>query len=262
MKYNLIQAIEEGHHKLLTFGGAFSNHIAATAYAGHNFGLKTIGIIRGEELEKSWTQNPTLRLAAKYGMQFIFVDRATYRNRNTTAFIKSLEARFSPFYLIPEGGSNAMAIKGCEEILNQGDHDFDIIAACVGTGGTLAGIINASKEKQEILGFSVLKGDFLNADVRKFANKTNWRLINTYHFGGYAKVSLALIDFINQFKAATGIPLDPVYTGKLLFGILDMVKNGKIKNHSKILAIHTGGLQGIVGMNEKLKSKKLPLIHL
>lgn len=262
LKYNLIEAKKEEYSTILTFGGAFSNHIAATAFAGKEYGFKTIGIIRGEELQSKWKQNPTLVLAKEYGMQFKFVSRASYRERENPEFLKELENEFDKYYLLPEGGTNALAIKGCEEILTSADEVFDIISCAVGTGGTIAGIIDSSRASQHILGFPALKGDFLKKDICKFARKRNWELQTDYHFGGYAKVNMKLINFINDFRQKTGIPLDPVYTGKLLFGILDLVGKDYFPPQTKILAVHTGGLQGIVGINQILKRKNLPLLDL
>ncbi len=262
LKYNLIEAQRLKHDTLLTFGGAYSNHIVATACLGNENGLQTIGVIRGEELRDSWQDNPTLKKAASYGMQFYFVNRTAYRQKESKLFLKTLEAKFGLFYKIPEGGTNRFAIQGCEEILEETDSSFDLITAAVGTGGTLAGLVNASHPNQKVLGFSALKGDFLKEDIRKFAKKSNWQLISGYHFGGYAKVNTELVTFMNTFKKNTGIPLDPIYTGKMVFGVLDMVKTGKIKPNSRVLAIHTGGLQGIFGMNRVLANKNLPLIDL
>lgn len=262
LKYNLITAKKQGFDSLLTFGGAFSNHIAATAYAGQLYGLKTIGIIRGEELSKKWTKNQTLKLAHEYGMQFKFVSRDVYRNKTTQEAKKQWEVEFGSFYLLPEGGSNTLAVKGCQEILTADDSQFDVICSSVGTGGTIAGIINASLQNQTVLGFSALKGDFLKEDIRNFTPKENWRLQSNYHFGGYAKVTEELIHFINEFKLQTQIPLDPIYTGKMLYGILDLVKQDRFRPKTKILAIHTGGLQSISGMNTVLKKKKLPQISI
>lgn len=262
LKYNLIAAKEQGFDTLLTFGGAFSNHIAATAYAGKLHGLKTIGVIRGAELSEKWTENRTLKLAHEHGMQFKFVSRGDYRDKDTAETKKQLEAEFGSFYHLPEGGSNTLAIKGCQEILMADDSQFDIICSSVGTGGTIAGIINASKQSQTVLGFSALKGDFLKEDIRNFTPRENWRLQTNYHFGGYAKVTEELIRFINEFKLQTQIPLDPIYTGKMLYGILDLIKKDHFKPKTKILAIHTGGLQSISGMNVILKKKKLPQISI
>lgn len=260
LKYNIILAQKQQKNTLLTFGGAFSNHIAAVAAAGKEVGLKTIGIIRGEELYDKIETNPTLSFAKSCGMTFKFISREAYRDKTSPNFISKLKEEFGDFYLVPEGGTNDLAVKGCEEILTEEDAKFDYICCAVGTGGTISGLINASKSNQKVLGFSSLKGDFLNKDISKFARSTNWELITDYHFGGYGKINDSLIAFINKFKAETEIPLDPIYTGKMMFGIFDLIKKGYFKPNSKILAIHTGGLQGIDGMNAKLKKQNKPLI--
>ena len=262
LKYNISKAKNEGFGTLLTFGGAFSNHIVATACAANENGFKSIGIIRGEELAFKWHENPTLALATALGMQLKFIPRKHYKIKHTSVFIEELKAEFDDFYLIPEGGTNDLAVKGCEEILTENDSDFNIVCCSVGTGGTIAGIINSAYPEQHVIGFPALKGDFLKEDICKFANNKNWELQIKYNFGGYAKMNIELCDFINDFKDKTLIPLDPIYTAKMIYGILDMVKKGKFKPNTKILAIHTGGLQGIAGMNTVLKKKNLPLINL
>ncbi|WP_299435057.1 pyridoxal-phosphate dependent enzyme [uncultured Maribacter sp.] len=255
LKYNILAAKEKKQNTILTFGGAYSNHIAATAYAGKEQGLQTIGIIRGEELQGKWQNNATLRLAKEHGMHFKFVTREAYKSKEASEFINQLRKEFKDFYLLPEGGSNSLAIQGCEEILTPEDNVFNVIALAVGTGGTIAGIINTSKNNQKVIGFPALKGDFLQEDIRKFATKINWELQNKYHFGGYGKVSSELIMFINAFKKETNIPLDPIYTGKMVYGLIEMIKEDFFIPGTKILAIHTGGLQGIKGMNAVLKKK-------
>ncbi|GAB2765431.1 1-aminocyclopropane-1-carboxylate deaminase/D-cysteine desulfhydrase [Salinimicrobium soli] len=264
LKYNIEQAISEGQDTLLTFGGAFSNHIAATAAAGQLSGFKTIGVIRGEELgadlEETLAKNPTLKFAASCGMKFHFVSRSEYRNKTSEVFLESLKQQFGNFFLVPEGGTNAAAIKGCEEILSEKDVEFDIICSSVGTGGTISGLINSSAPHQKVLGFPALKGDFLKEEIRKYTSKNNWDLITNYHFGGYAKVNGELIAFMNDFRKKHNILLDPVYTGKLLFGICKLMEQGYFSENTRILAIHTGGLQGISGMNNYLKKKSLPQI--
>ncbi|WP_373518299.1 1-aminocyclopropane-1-carboxylate deaminase/D-cysteine desulfhydrase [Pricia sp.] len=260
LKFNLIEAKKQGRDTILTFGGAYSNHIAATAYAGKLHGFKTIGIIRGEELSGKWEANPTLQLASEHGMRFRFISRDDYRKKENPSYLKKLQSEFGSCHIVPEGGTNTLAIRGCEEILTPGDAYFDVVCCPVGTGGTLAGILNSAFENQLILGFPALKSDFLSEDIRNFALKENWKLITEYHFGGYAKVTAELIDFVNEFKQKTQIPLDPVYTGKMVFGILDLVKRDYFFPKTKILAIHTGGLQGIMGMNILLKKKNLPLL--
>jgi 1-aminocyclopropane-1-carboxylate deaminase len=259
LKYNLIQAEKEGFDTLLTFGGAFSNHIAAVAAAGKEFGFKTIGIIRGEELVDKVVDNPTLAFAQDCGMRFKFISRTQYRDKEEDGFIEALTEEFGRCYILPEGGTNALAVVGCEEILANGDEKFTHIACAVGTGGTIAGIVKSAGKHQKILGFPALKAD-LSGDIIKFAQPGNWELITGYHFGGYGKVNEALISFINSFYEKTSIPLDPVYTGKMVFGVMDLIDKGYFPEGSDILIIHTGGLQGIKGMNRELSKKGLPII--
>lgn len=257
LKYNLAQAKKENQTTLLTFGGAFSNHILAVAAAGKEYGLKTIGIIRGEELQAKIDENPTLQKAQEFGMVFEFVTRESYREKESPEFIGMLKQKFGSFYMLPEGGTNDLAVKGCEEILSPEDADFDYICCAVGTGGTISGIINCSKPGQQVLGFPALKGGFLKEDICRFATKENWDLITDYHFGGYAKVSEELIGFINAFYKKNKIILDPIYTGKMVFAVIDLISKNYFPEGSRILMVHTGGLQGIAGMNKMLKQKKL-----
>lgn len=260
LKYNLEQAQKEKHRSLLSFGGAFSNHIAATAFAGKKNGFETIGVIRGEELASKIQENPTLKFAKECGMKFEFVSREKYKTKDSKEFISELAQKFGSFYLIPEGGTNDLAVKGCEEILTDRDSDYDFICCSIGTGGTIAGLINSSFSHQKVIGFPSLKGDFLKEDICKFVTNTNWDINSKYHFGGYAKVSDELIFFMNNFYSKYKILLDPIYTGKLVFGVIDLISKNYFPLHSKILIIHTGGVQGIAGMNLKLKSKKLQTI--
>lgn len=265
LKYNLQEATKNNIHTLLTFGGAYSNHIVATAVAGKMNGFKTVGVIRGDELgmdlEKTLRTNSTLKTAHQYGMKFLFISRSDYQQKSTTEFLKKLHVHFGKFYLIPEGGTNELAIKGCEEILTEKDSYFNIICCAVGTGGTISGLINSAKNHQKIIGFPALKGDFLTHEIRKFTKKnTQWQLEHNYHFGGYAKVNNALIAFINQFKKETNILVDPIYTGKMLFGIVDLILKDTFPENSAIVAIHTGGIQGVDGVNQKLLKKGMDLI--
>lgn len=255
LKYNLEAAKKQNQEVLLTFGGAFSNHIVAVAGAGETFGFETIGIIRGEELQDKISENPSLKLAQQLGMKFVFISREQYRLKDTADFIEKLRKDYGEFYLLPEGGTNALAIKGCEEIITDLDFEFTHICTSVGTGGTITGIINGSATNQKIIGFSSLKGDFLQNDIAKFANKQNWSLNSDYHFGGYGKVTDELIAFINEFYQKYQIPLDPIYTGKMMFGIMNLIENNYFPPNSKIVAIHTGGIQGIAGMNKALEKK-------
>ena len=260
LHYNFKEAIVNKNSEILTFGGAYSNHISATAAAGKLLGIKTIGIIRGEELKNKTSYNPTLSFAKECGMTLLFISREDYKLKEESTTLKTFLKQLKNPFIIPEGGTNELAIKGCKEILNEETKVYDYICCSVGTGGTISGLINASEPHQEIIGFSALKGDFLKEDISKFATKTNWHLNSDYHFGGYAKINTELVAFINSFKTENNIPLDPIYNGKMMFGIYDLLAKGYFKKNAKILAIHTGGLQGIAGMNLKLKAKKLPLI--
>ena len=260
LKYNLQKVQSENYKGILTFGGAFSNHIAATAAAGQALNIPTVGVIRGEELALKIELNSTLKYAKSCGMHLEYVSRSDYKQKNDAAYLKLLLENFKNFYVIPEGGTNALAIKGCQEILSQEDLSFDIICCAVGTGGTIAGLINSSLPTQKIIGFPALKGGFLNEDICKFATQSNWKLWEAYHFGGYAKVDSKLITFMNDFKTTYKIPLDPVYTAKMMYGIFDAIQTGKIPKNAKVLAIHTGGLQGIEGMNLRLQQKQLEVI--
>lgn len=250
LKYNVIEALEHNYDTLLTFGGAYSNHIAATAAAGEQFNLKTIGIIRGDELKEN--ENHTLRFAQEIGMQLVFVSRDEYKLKTEPAYLESLKERLGNFYLVPEGGANNEGITGCTEILYDVDESFTHICCACGTGTTLAGLIIAAKEIETVLGFPALKGgDFLKKDietmVKEYTGKTKnhpFQLITDYHFGGYAKYNDELIGFIKGFYQKQNIPLDFIYTGKMLYGIYDLAKKGYFTKGSKILAIHTGGLQG------------------
>ncbi len=255
LKYNLVEARNQNRKVLLTFGGAFSNHIVAVAGAGKEFGFETIGVIRGDELKDKIAENPSLLQAQQLGMKFVFISREDYRLKETQDFIERLRKEFGDFYLLPEGGTNKLAIKGCEEILTESDSEFTHVCSSIGTGGTITGIINSSSTNQKIIGFSSLKGDFLQKDIAKFANKNNWSVHTDFHFGGYGKVTEELIHFINDFYLKYEIHLDPIYTGKMMFGIINLIENNYFPPNSKILAIHTGGLQGIAGMNKVLEKK-------
>jgi 1-aminocyclopropane-1-carboxylate deaminase len=259
LKYNLIEAKEKGYETLLTFGGAYSNHIYATAEAGNLFGFKTIGIIRGEE---HLPLNPTLSFASSRGMKIHYVNRKTYREKNSTEFIKQLRQKFGNFYLVPEGGTNKLAVKGASEIIFNIDIDFDYVCCACGTGGTLAGLVTGLNGRKKALGFSVLKGGgFLLNDVEKLIYESagekynNWDINLDFHFGGYAKINSELIEFIERFQKISSIPIEAIYTGKLLFGIYNLVLNNYFNNGTNILVIHTGGLQGLMGMKSKILNK-------
>jgi 1-aminocyclopropane-1-carboxylate deaminase len=254
LKYNLENIKQNGITQILTFGGAYSNHIVASAAAAQLLQLKSIGIIRGEKPSKL---SHSLEFAQQCGMQFYFESRDNYRNKNNEEYLKQLREKFPEAAIIPEGGANEFAVKGCAEINNFISVDTDIICCACGTGSTLAGIISALKAQQYAIGFPVLKnGNFLATDINLLLNKISaknsaYSLVCDYHFGGYAKYTQELIDFMNTFYSQTHIPLDFVYTGKMMFGLFDLIKKNELKN-SKIVAIHSGGLQGNQSIKELL----------
>lgn len=248
LKYNLEQAQKDQKDTILTFGGAYSNHIAATAAAGKELGIKTIGIIRGEESDNL---NKTISFAKKCGMEIQYVSREEYRKKNEPAFLSELNKKFGDFYLVPEGGHNYLGLKGCKEILNEYPFDFDYVCCSCGTGTTLAGLILSLKQHQQAIGFVSLKGgDFLENNIRELILQHTgkelfgWSINHDYHFGRYAKRTDELNNFIERFEEVNHIPLEHVYTGKMMFGIYDLIKKGKFTAGETILSVHTGGLQG------------------
>lgn len=243
LKYNLTEARNLGYDTLLTFGGAYSNHIYATAAAAKEAGLKSIGIIRGDELKEK-PLNPTLSFASDQGMHLEFMDREAYRDKTETEFIKNLQKQFGEFYLIPEGGTNELAVKGAKEIVTDEVKQFDYVCCSVGTGGTVAGIIKGMQGKGQVLGFSALKGNFLTKEVEELIGvETNWSINDDNHFGGYAKSSPELLEFIGDFQIRHCVPLEPIYTGKMLYGIFGLAANGGLNRGARVLAVHTGGLR-------------------
>ncbi len=265
LKYNFKEARRQGAQIILSFGGAFSNHIAALARLGKEAGFQTIGIIRGDELgrniEKTLLENPTLANARENGMQLEFVSRQDYRLKHTAEFRTRLQQKFGAYYELPEGGANTLAVKACKEILDEKDKTFEVVCVPVGTGGTMAGIINAAAPVQKVIGFAALKAD-LKASVSAFTRRTDFACLPEENFGGFAKINEELISFINAFKQEYSVLLDPIYTGKMMFSLREKIKSGYFKENSRILAIHTGGLQGIPGMNLRLNKKGLPLIKI
>lgn len=243
LKYNIETALLQGHSTLLTFGGAYSNHLLATAAAGHYFGLATIGIVRGEEHDPL---NPTLARAVDFGMRLNYLDRTTYRRKTDPAVLDSLTERLGDFYLVPEGGSNEHAVRGCAELPAEIDVPFDVICCATGTGGTLAGIAAGLERGQRALGFAVLKGaEFLAGDVRRLQAvhgtiTDNWSVVTGYHFGGYARRTAALDDFIADFHARHGLRLDWVYVAKLMYGIFEEAARGTFPPGTTIVAVVTG----------------------
>lgn len=254
LKFNLEEAVSNGYQTLLTFGGAYSNHIYATAAAAHELGLKSIGIIRGEETAPL---NSTLSFVKEAGMELHYISREEYRKKDDHDFIQGLRARFGDFYLIPEGGTNEFALKGCAEFGENllRETTFDYLCLPVGTGGTIAGIICGLKGQKQIIGFSSLKGSFLKDEVAALVmsysntNYPNWQIEESYHFGGYAKLTEELIHFIKDFEKKNAIPLDQIYTAKMFYGVFDLIAQNYFEEGSTVLLLHTGGLQGRTDSN-------------
>lgn len=243
---------------LITFGGAYSNHIAALSALGKIHNINTLGIIRGDELEDRWKENPTLRFASESGMHFYFVSREDYRDKDF--LLKKLKSEFPEALIIPEGGTNPAAVEGIRNMLNSDTQDFDYLCATVGTGGTVAGISKFAENHQKVIGFKVVDDDSLHSRVSELSGKENFTLIDA-HFGGYGKISDENIAFINAFSREFGLQLEPVYTGKMMRKLFQLVEEGYFPPNSKILAFHTGGLQGIAGANEMLKKQNRAVIE-
>lgn len=255
LKYNIEEAQKQKKDTLLTFGGAYSNHIAATAAAGKEFGFKTIGIIRGAPPlpspmgREKYKPSHTLQFAESCGMELRFVSREEYKKFRTIP--NDSITQLPNHYVVPEGGTNELAVKGCAEITSLIDIHFDYVCCAVGTGGTIAGIISSLKKNQKAIGFSVLKdGGFLKNEIVKLLSSPaplpegDININTDYHFGGYGKYTPELLNFISDFEKANNIPLEQVYTGKMMFGIYALIKNKHFPKDSTIIAIHTGGLQG------------------
>ncbi|MCE9539827.1 MAG: pyridoxal-phosphate dependent enzyme [Bacteroidetes bacterium] len=269
LKYNLLEAEKKNIKTLLTFGGAFSNHISATAAAGKEYGVKTIGIIRGEPYP---VLNPTLQFAMECGMELHYVPRILYRNKKELYDYVYKQFLQETFYLIPEGGSNELGVLGCKEITGYINTDFDYVCSPCGTGATITGIVLSLKNNQKAIGFQILKAEgYIKNEVEEWLKKepnirlargnnesgndigaiivqNNWSINENYHFGGYAKTQTELTGFINWFEETNHVPLDFIYTGKMMFGIYDMIGKGFFKKGETIVAVHTGGLQGNAGV--------------
>ncbi len=241
LKYNIAQAQLENKTTLLTFGGAYSNHITATAAAGKNLGFKTIGIIRGEEYQPL---NKSLQFAKDCGMKLVYLDRENYKLKNSDALLTTQDSRLlSEAYIIPEGGANELAVKGCAEIVDEIDIDFDYICCACGTGTTIAGMATNLKPHQKAIGFAVLKHpNLVNEINERFLTHNSKLIIQNYPFGGYAKTTPELIQFIKDFYKEHQILLDYVYTGKLMYGIFDLISKNYFPENTTIIAVHTGGV--------------------
>ncbi|MBP7184198.1 MAG: 1-aminocyclopropane-1-carboxylate deaminase/D-cysteine desulfhydrase [Saprospiraceae bacterium] len=260
LKYNLLQANQLGKSNIVTVGGAFSNHLLATAFAAHQCGFTSKAYVRGEA---SSAQNPTLSACAKFGMQLEFVSRTFFRNEKDNISIEERD------YFVPEGGSSRLACEGVAEVIDEIQNDTNhlqpnyIICAC-GTSSTYSGLVLGADKfglDAEVIGVPVLKGNFHRDTILQ--NHQEWginlhrapKLWEGFHGGGYAKADKKLIDFINQFRLETGIPLDPIYTGKLVFAVFEMMQNNFFQEGDRILIYHSGGLQGIDGWNLRYRDQ-------
>lgn len=253
LKYNFL-TLPSTTRGVYTFGGAYSNHLVATAAAGRLHGIPTYGFVRGHELADQ-VRNPSLAFCEQQGMKLFFLSREDYRKKKQAPKVLSL-ARQTSLFCIPEGGTNDKAIKGCGEILSETDKNFDAVCCAVGTGGTLKGMMQSGKSGQYFFGFQVVRDQQVTQWLKKNAPKhIHLNLFHEFDFGGYAKTTNELIDFINAFYKTHKILLDPIYTGKLLFGIFALIKSGQWRWGKKVLVIHTGGIQGIKGFNQQQQKK-------
>ncbi|MEM1215528.1 MAG: pyridoxal-phosphate dependent enzyme [Bacteroidota bacterium] len=255
LQHNLLAARAAGHQRLLTFGGAYSNHIAAVASAGHHLGFETVGIIRGEAVS-----NPTLERARSAGMQLHFVDRVTYRRKNEAVQQVRWQTQFAPAYLIPEGGTNPNALLGCSALAREITDQLTPthLAVACGTGGTLAGLVQGLSPNVQAIGISVLKGNFMAKAVAQWLDhlSAEWTVYNEYHHGGYAKSSPALRTYIQAFYDQFGCLLDPIYTGKLFFALEDLLRRSVFAAGDRVVAIHTGGLQSFASRLPSFRDHK------
>ncbi|WP_035857584.1 1-aminocyclopropane-1-carboxylate deaminase/D-cysteine desulfhydrase [Cryptosporangium arvum] len=244
LRLNLDAARAQGHRRLLAFGGAYSNLIRAVAAAGTLFGFETIGVIRGEEHRPL---NPSLAEAVARGMRLTYLDRGTYRRSGDPDVVAALRREFGDFYLVPEGGSNELAVRGCLDIVTEIDVPFDVICCPVGTGGTLAGIAGGLRPGQRAIGFSALKGgEFLDAEVEALQRRTfgrrvgDWSIETRYHHRGFAKSTPALEAFLDDFEGELGWRPDPIYVGKMLFGVSALAERGELPTGTTAVAVVTG----------------------
>ncbi|WP_411726899.1 1-aminocyclopropane-1-carboxylate deaminase/D-cysteine desulfhydrase [Methyloglobulus sp.] len=244
LKYSLDEALSLGTDTIISMGGAYSNHLHALAYVGRILGLNTIGIIRGE---RPVPLTPTLLDMENWGMELRFVSRPDYRHYRNYKHWQDLPGLKPHQYWLPEGGATSLALKGIAELVDEIDIPYDTLCVTCGTGATLAGLINAVSGKISVLGFAALKNaGFLQSDVQSLLSGEfhNWEIFQDYHFGGFAKLNPTLVSFMAAFEQKTLIPLEPVYTGKMLYGLYDLIAKGYFKPGQRIVAVHTGGLQG------------------
>ena len=259
LKHNLRASQEQGFSRILSFGGAYSNHLMAVAAAGELYGLETIGVVRGELVRPL---NPVLQFAVDRGMNLQGISRSQYRQKDSVEFTEVLKSQWGECYLIPEGGSNALGVQGCREIAGlvcwQPDARRRLLAMACGTGATMAGVIQGfganTETSIEILGVSVLKAPGYMSrmvsrwlDPRSQSSEPSWRIDDESHFGGYARSNPVLDQFMSDFTQAHGIPLEPVYTGKLFWRLDQDIRAGLIAPGTEVIALHTGGYIPVAG---------------
>ena len=258
LKQNLIEAKQLVKQGVLSFGGAYSNHIHALAFACRQHNLASVGIIRGEP---HYANNATLAQVQRWGMKLIFVDRATYRLRFDAEYLQQLQHQYPDYAIVPEGGSNPLALTGMADVINELDLqlDYDCLFTATGSGGTLAGLINADSNRHQLYGVAVLKqAQYLNKAIKELLPEPakhykNWRLLTEHHCGGYGKFSHHDCVRIQTIVNQTGIPFEPIYSGKMLLAFMNMVEQGYFSAGQRIVLLHTGGLQGLLGLAERNK---------
>ena len=247
LKHNVDRALLEKKNMLITFGGAFSNHILATAAYAKKKNIDCLAIVRGEEYSEL---NPLLTLAKEYGMNFCFVSRKEYTKRNDNNYVSELIRKYKKAFIVPEGGNNKLGVLGAEEILETQDKSFDYIICPIGTGATLSGIVNSSKKTQKVIGINCVNDAiYINKKISQKTNKKNWEIINEFNFGGFAKFDNLLTEYLKKFKLNYKITLDLNYTAKMLFGFEKLIERRYFQRKSKVLLIHTGGIYGNLGFN-------------
>ena len=251
LKYNFKEASHKGLNTILSFGGAYSNHLHALSYACNKMGFDSVGVVRGDEPN---ILNSTLSDCKKNKMKLIFLDRLTYRKQKYhNQLLNDFRKKNGDFYIIPEGGNNIFGVRGCQEIVEEISFDFDYFCCSVGTGCTSSGIIKSLNNKCQFIGFAPFpKITEQKNNILKYcapASYNNWKILPDKYFGGYSKINSNLIKFIGQFKFAHDIQLDFIYMGKLFFNLFDLIQKDYFKKKSRIVVLHSGGLQGINGFN-------------
>ncbi len=260
LKYAIQQAKKLSKTGILTFGGAFSNHLVATAKTCQLHGLNAIGIVRGEELNEN--SNASLKDCVRFGMKLLFVSRAIYKERYDYAYLSQLKMEYNSYFVVPEGGASFYGVVGCQEIMTETTNDYDHVVLAAGTGTTAAGVVLSVPLKTKVHVIPVLKADGLL--YHELNEKLNWvandikvtdellekvTIHEQFHFGGYAKITDELIQFMKDFHEQTNVQLDPVYTSKAMYGLIELTKQKVIQPNQRTLFIHTGGLQGLRGLD-------------